>query len=152
VAPFHRSVTPPGASSCVLDVGWDDGLEHPLLVDPGWSSTAGPGNITGHATAVLPDGLIVVGPAKGAQIFSAGAFAVVASMNASHLSATATLLGDGRVLVAGGNTAACELYDPANGTWSNTAAMSASRTQHRAVRLNDGSVLVTGGDSVGTAE
>lgn len=41
--------------------------------------------------------------------------------------ATATLLGNGRVLVAGGGnpsaTVSAELYDPASGRWSATGSM-----------------------------
>jgi N-acetylneuraminic acid mutarotase len=66
---------------------------------------------------------------------------------------TATLLGDGTVLVAGGmtngagtctNTA--ELYDPVTGEWTATSeTMSAARCGHRATLLASGDVLVTGG-------
>src|SRR5215813_9815331 len=67
---------------------------------------------------------------------------------------TATLLPDGRVLVAGGcldNScpqgafASAELYDPASGTWSATGSMSVGRLFHTATRLLDGRVLVAGG-------
>src|SRR5262249_48717826 len=65
---------------------------------------------------------------------------------------TATLLQDGRVLVAGGvidgsayvtNTA--EIYDPATNAWSATGSMNVARGFHSAVLLPDGKVLVTGG-------
>ena len=72
---------------------------------------------------------------------------------------TATLLPDGRVLVAGGFditeppgiggspeiVATAELYDPSSGTWSATGSMSTSRRDHTATLLPDGTVLVVGG-------
>lgn len=58
---------------------------------------------------------------------------------------TATLLRDGRVLVAGGGTRAAEIYDPQTDTWMPTADLSDARGGHVAVRLDDGRVLVAGG-------
>jgi N-acetylneuraminic acid mutarotase len=63
---------------------------------------------------------------------------------------TATLLADGRVLVAGGLThtgtrASAELYDPAKGRWTTTGSLNDKRMDHAATRLSNGKVLVTGG-------
>jgi len=60
---------------------------------------------------------------------------------------TATLLLDGRVLVAGGDApGSAEIYDPATGTFAITGTMNvAARGGHAAARLADGRVLVTGG-------
>jgi hypothetical protein len=63
----------------------------------------------------------------------------------------ATLLPSGKVLVAGGFSAAsapvasAELYDPATNSWSDTANMLAARGGHGAALLQDGLVLVAGG-------
>ena len=79
---------------------------------------------------------------------------------------TATLLKDGRVLIAGGYNgdgisasaevgifASAELYDPATGTFSRTANMLRGRVGHAATLLRDGRVLITGGLPAGaTAE
>lgn len=64
---------------------------------------------------------------------------------------TATLLADGRVLVAGGMVGgfyfpdSAEVYDPLTGRWSRVAAMSMGRSAHTGTALADGRVLVTGG-------
>jgi N-acetylneuraminic acid mutarotase len=67
---------------------------------------------------------------------------------------TATLLPNGKVLVAGGGIhgkftpgalSTAELYDPATGTWSATGSLAAPRDAHQAVLLPDGRVLVAGG-------
>ncbi|MFL5355412.1 Kelch repeat-containing protein, partial [Archangium sp.] len=66
---------------------------------------------------------------------------------------TASLLPDGRVLVAGGYhqltgiLTASELYDPATGKWSVTAAMNVDRYRHTATLLDNGTVLAVGGVS-----
>ena len=62
----------------------------------------------------------------------------------------ATLLPDGRVLVAGGSgsgdpSASADLYDPANGTWTATGSMIEARASHTATLLPTGKVLVAGG-------
>jgi hypothetical protein len=64
---------------------------------------------------------------------------------------SATLLGNGKVLIAGGVnasggvTATCELYDHTTGAMSSTGSMIHGRIAHTATRLADGRVLVTGG-------
>jgi hypothetical protein len=68
---------------------------------------------------------------------------------------TATLLPDGRVLVAGGLSgseevrASAELYDSGNGSWTVTGGMDSRRSGHTATLLPDGTVLVAGGFSSG---
>src|SRR5262249_16659472 len=64
---------------------------------------------------------------------------------------TATLLSNGKVLVAGGfdtngvALASAKLYDPANGTWSATGSLGSARAGHTATLLPNGKVLVAGG-------
>ena len=64
---------------------------------------------------------------------------------------TATLLTNGKVLVAGGAdnngnaSAAAQLFDPATGTWTGTNAMGKARYAHTATLLPNGKVLVVGG-------
>lgn len=63
---------------------------------------------------------------------------------------TATLLPDGRVLAAGGDSQSgnrlltAELYDPSTGTWSATGNMLDVHDFHAAVLLHDGTVMVAG--------
>jgi N-acetylneuraminic acid mutarotase len=64
---------------------------------------------------------------------------------------TATLLSNGKVLVAGGTDgrgtvlASAELYDPVKGRWTSAGAMSETRIDHTATLLPSGKVLVAGG-------
>jgi uncharacterized repeat protein (TIGR01451 family) len=81
------------------------------------------------------------------------------NMNAARLGATATLLDNGQVLLAGGANAAvlnsAELYDPVADTFTATGNLNSARTGAVAVLLNTGkvtgTVLVAGGSSDGTA-
>jgi hypothetical protein len=78
------------------------------------------------------------------------------ALHESRFAHSATLLGDGRVLVAGGVAprsalsqkalASAEVYDPAAGEWTLTAEpMNDARGGHPAVLLRNGTVLVVGG-------
>lgn len=67
---------------------------------------------------------------------------------------SATVLTDGRVLVAGGSGASVmntvEVFDPASEKWAPLAAMKRARAGHSATLLTDGRLLVTGGqDAMG---
>lgn len=84
------------------------------------------------------------------QIFAHG-FKATGSMAAPRAAATATLLNNGKVLVAGGTDAngaplaSAELYDPTARTFSATGSMAAARAHFAAALLPGGKVLVTGG-------
>jgi hypothetical protein len=74
-------------------------------------------------------------------------------MHTARRDATATLLKNGKVLIAGGSTlgraatvyASAELYDPATGLFTQTGSMTAARTDATAVLLSNGKVLIAGG-------
>jgi large repetitive protein len=72
------------------------------------------------------------------------------SLDSARGNASATLLNNGKVLIAGGlaNNAAlssAELYDPAARTFAATGSLNVARELHGAVLLNDGKVLIAGG-------
>jgi hypothetical protein len=69
-----------------------------------------------------------------------------------------TLLGTGKVLLAGGlaysprpthSTASASLYDPTAGTWQGTGAMNTARSNLKETLLQSGQVLVSGGNEIG---
>jgi len=79
------------------------------------------------------------------------------SLNQARYAHTATLLNDGRVLVAGGfsNTSltalnSAEIYDPATSSWTPTGNLNVARSIHTATLLPNGKVLVSGG-SIGSS-
>jgi hypothetical protein len=77
---------------------------------------------------------------------------LIGNLNMPRYLHTATLLRDGKVLIAGGGdtinlfaTKAAEVYDPATGTWSLTGNLNDGRLGHTATLLANGKVLVAGG-------
>jgi hypothetical protein len=66
---------------------------------------------------------------------------------------SASLLADGRVLIAGGMdsdfnaVATSEIYDPATGAFTAAGPMGIARAYPTAIQLADGTVLVAGGAS-----
>ena len=130
-----------------------------LLADS-WTMT---GNLnvarSGHTATLLPNGKVLVfggftgsgsntqslrsaelyDPATGVWTFTGSAF----YERANH---TATLLPNGRVLVAGGgNLKSAELYDPATGQWYATGPLQVGRSSPTATLLPNGKVLIVGG-------
>ena len=79
------------------------------------------------------------------------------SLKTARFHHTATLLTDGRVLVAGGAAGvggerplkSAELYDPASGSWSEAASLNTARDSNTATLLPDGMVLVAAGRQSG---
>jgi hypothetical protein len=67
-------------------------------------------------------------------------------MTTAREHASATLLGNGRVLVAGGGT--CDVYSPATGTWTATGPTVFPYASAAAALLPSGQVLYAGGSRV----
>jgi len=110
----------------------------------------------------LADGRVFVGgggPAtEGSAIYDPATdrWSAVPRMGSPRGDFAATLLADGRLLVAGGNvmpeqgprveiSAAAEIYDPSANRWSPTGPMNVPRAAHTLTLLGDGRVLAAGG-------
>lgn len=166
------------------------------LYDPrtnSWSQVADLGRPrVGHTATVLPDGRVVVSGGEtlaadgqrdmtpAVEIFdpASGSWAETGSLSIGRTGHTANLLPDGRILIAGGQTAAtrggrlqfvaagaailpsasAEVFDPQAGTWQPVASLGTPRTGHSATLLPSGQLLVIGGYApngttpLGTAE
>jgi len=125
-----------------------------------------------HAQVTLQNGdVLITGGASSfsptialdtAEIFnpSTNTFTAISNkMQSARTNHTATLLPDGKVLLAGGrdnngnelNTV--EIFDPTTQSFTVVpGTMSVPRSRHAAVLLNNGTVLVMGGFLLGTAE
>jgi Galactose oxidase, central domain len=127
------------------------------------------GNMTtarvGHTVTLLTDGKVLitggatpnygdVPPFSSAELYdpSTGSFTATGNMTTGRSGHTATLLPDGKVLIAGGVELAnrppgvraaisAELYDPTTGTFSATGNMAVAGWCS-AILLNDGTVLI----------
>ncbi|HJT17446.1 MAG TPA: kelch repeat-containing protein [Thermoanaerobaculia bacterium] len=94
---------------------------------------------------------LLIASTAAAQPF--GTFVRTGDMHVAREGHTATLLQDGRVLMAGGSSdTTAEVYDPATGTFSPTGNMMTARHGHTATLLADGRVLVAGGNGLSSAE
>ena len=86
-----------------------------------------------------------------ASTLDPGTWSQTGNLNFARHSHTATLLPNGKVLVAGGSSRTIltpyqsELYDPATGTWTQTGSLNVGREKHTATLLPNSNVLVAGG-------
>jgi hypothetical protein len=165
----------------VLITGANSGGSAPALPSPElYNQATGTWAVTGQlntpridATAtLLPGGQVLVAGGSGgssnalasAEVYNpaTGTWSVTGSMHQGRSGlngdgASATLLPDGQVLIAGGEDAnfnllsTAELYNPATGKFTPTGSMSAARVGQSATLLNNGQVLIAGGTGATTA-
>ncbi len=122
-----------------------------------------------HTATLLPNGKLLAagGLIAGSYLASAelydptagggaGAWSATGSLQTSRAYHTATLLGNGKVLVHGGANsigilASAELFDPAsgNGKFTTISTLGTTRSQHTATLLANGQVLMAGGGGAG---
>ena len=82
---------------------------------------------------------------------SAGRYSATGNMMMPRAGHTATLLPNGKVLIAGGSltlyeaVTSAELYDPSDGAFVHAGNMNSARSRHTATLLPDGKVLIVGG-------
>ena len=118
-----------------------------------------------HTATRLPDGKVLIAGGfreegtseiaiASAETFKpeTNTFVPTSDMNAPRNGHTATLLHNGKVLLAGGwnqqgRTATAELFDPQTGTFEYTGSLMAPRQGLTATLLKNGQVLIAGGDS-----
>ena len=95
-------------------------------------------------------GAIVAGALRPRPIVGSG-WTATSAMTKARTDHTATLLLNGKVLVAGGSDGgtviapSAELFDPETRSWTATGSMAQGRQGHTATLLRDGRVLVAGG-------
>jgi hypothetical protein len=132
--------------------------------------------LNGRVLVVGGEGIVGVsgidGSLASAELYDprSGSWTATGSMTEARLGyVPATLLSDGRVLVAGGDSstqvvqpdtggagpdpltlAAAELYDPRSGSWTATGSMTEARRDHTVTLLPNGAVLVAGGYRIDT--
>jgi hypothetical protein len=155
---------------------WLNAEGEEVLVDPGWIALKHPMGAAraSHTATELRDGRVLVvggavpdtqGVPRGlarAEIFDprARTWTPVAPPSTARGFHTATLLWDGRVLVAGGSSDgssaldSVEIFDPSFPLqpWTQAPSLTTPRAQHTATLLGAGGVLVAGGGADASAE
>jgi hypothetical protein len=149
------------------------------LYDPSTGTFAPTGDMTRtrlhHTATLLPNGKVLIAAgisyydfpsfdtaSASAELYDplTGTFAATGDMTTARFYHTATLLNNGKVLIAGGNTngvdllaggvpisrllASAELYDPSTATFTAIGNMTSRRDLHTATLLSNGKVLIDG--------
>lgn len=175
----HTATLLPNGKVLVAGGYWTNAMaaETAELYDPATGTFTKTANLitrrASHTATLLPNGKVLVAGGFWQDVFAepesiakveiydpaGGGWSATGDMTNKRRGHTATLLPNGKVLVAGGfdfdghnppvTWATAELYDPATGTWSATGSLSRPRSGHGAVLLKSGKVLVVGGDATG---
>lgn len=122
-----------------------------------------------HTATLLPDGRVLIAGGEivlggrgtittSAELYdpATGTFVETGAMNHARLGHTATLLSNGKVLMAGGDRSfesmdsgrildSLEVYDPQTGTFALVGQLSAGRSLHQTYLLPNQTILVAGG-------
>jgi len=159
----------------VLIAGGEDAKGYALtraeIYDPALASFIPTGSLSigryGHTATALANGEVLIAGGEridedgfdialnSAELYnpSTGRFRSTAAMRVARKHHTATLLRDGRVLIAGGEDNnghaldTAEIYNPASGTFKSAGRMMSAHDSGAATLLNDGRVLIAGGFS-----
>jgi hypothetical protein len=171
---FTLTLLPNGKVLATGGFGTNNALATAELYDPATGSWTPTGSMLtprgSHTATLLPNGKVLVAAgtdlvaagdgtpidstSAGAEIYdpATGTWSSTGSMSFPRSAHTATLLPNGKVLVAGGVSyfrsvfpTTAELYDPVTGKWSPTFPLVSGRTDHMAALLPNGKVLVAGG-------
>lgn len=170
------TMLPNGKVLVVGGQGNGGNLNSAELYDPStgaWKSTASMKSArVDHTATLLPDGQVLVVGGCSFDTTSSDikkfAFTVLpttelydpasetwntaGSLKVPRCQHTATLLKDGKVLVAGGistdgTTSSAELFDPVTGKWNSTGSLLTKCASHTATLTTSGNVLVCGGET-----
>jgi len=144
------------------------------LYDPTNGTFTATGSMTttrdSHTATLLGNGQVLIAgggtggqpntPQASAELYdpTTGTFTATGSMSIGRNAATATLLNNGEVLVAGGSAqsygggcpcqqASAERYDPTTGVFNLNGSMTTPRDGHTATLLTSGQVLIAAGSN-----
>jgi hypothetical protein len=145
------------------------------LYDPTTGTFSVTGSLScacGYSATLLPNGTVLflggfdgTNAVTSAELYNpiAGKFSSTGSLNVARAGPSSTLLGNGKVLVAGGvyytgtipytavahYLASAELYDPSTGTFTLTGSLHTARSSQTATLLGNGNVLLAAGQNDG---
>jgi hypothetical protein len=176
---LHTATLLPGGGVLVVG-GFNSDVSSPVLrsaelYDPATGSWTATGDLitprVAHTATLLHNGKVLVAGGVGplgpsfdhggdgvdtAELYdpATGQWSATASLNTPRVIHTATLLRNGEVVAAGGDSErnsvnSAELYDPVTASWSTTGSLNTAHSAHTATVLANGKVLVYGGSPAG---